>query len=143
MKPNITNLPTQSSRAPQSLNGNWNIPLAEEAPKVNLIKDDSPATTVNLSTERKARSIDYGATLKQPRNEIAKQEEINEGEDQGDLIDKKMERIEEEMTEIREQLALLQGDKSETAKNLRELLNTQLMTLATQLMELASQKLKG
>lgn len=143
MKPNITNLPAQSSRAPQSPNGNWNIPVAEEATKVTLIEDDSPATIVNLSTEGKARSIDYGATLKQPRDEIVKQEEINQGEEQGDLIDKQIERIKEEMIEIQEQLSLLHGDKSESAKNQRELLNSQLMALTTQLMELASQKLKG
>lgn len=143
MKPNITNLPAQSSRAPQSPNGNWNIPLAEKESEANIIKDDSPATTVHLSAEGKTRSIDYGAALKQPKDEIAKQEEINEGEDQADLIDKQMDRIKEEIIEIQEQLSLLQGDKSESAENQRELLNSQLMALTTQLMELASQKLKG
>lgn len=143
IKPNITNLTTESSRVPQSLNGHWNVPSTKDEQQSTIVKENSPATTVNLSSEGKTRSIDYGAALKQPKDEIAKQENVSEDDEQVDLIDKQMERIKEEIIKIREQLALLQGDDSESADKQKEFLNAQLMVLNTQLMELASQKLEG
>lgn len=121
------NQQTQVARSP-SQNGHWTLP-----------ETTSPSTTVTLSEEGKKRSQDYGQVLKQPSDSAVSQQE-DKVED-GDIIDKQIERVKEQMREIKEELQALQGDNSEEAEDRKELLTSQLMGLSAQLLELNNQKL--